>query len=180
MLLFVWHILATFTYVTEAKYSTPRLSQYVGAYMLPWFRQTWKLFAPEPPMMDLYMYYKVQFEDGTWSEWENPARPLIKEFQKNRFGTAGRRYAYDDITNRKLWYDKDKYKNHKDFPAILKTTWANKNAVKYYKNWAKKDYPNRKIKAIRFATLNLYFNKMEKRFEKKTLELECLFPVVDV
>ncbi|MBL4625495.1 MAG: hypothetical protein JKY42_10205 [Flavobacteriales bacterium] len=180
MLVAGWHTLATFVYVSDAKFNPAFLNRYVGAYMLPWFHQDWKLFAPEPPMMDLYMYYKVQFEDGSWSEWKNPARPLITEFQKNRFGTAGQRYAYQDILIRQLWDDCEKYENHEDYPEVLKTTWTNENVIKYYKKWAKQDYPNRKIVSLRFATLNLHFNELKNRNTQKKIELKCLFPIVDV
>ena len=36
------------------------------------------------------MYYKVQFEDKTWSDWRDPARPLIAKHQANRFGIDDR------------------------------------------------------------------------------------------
>ena len=147
---------------------------------MPWFHQDWKLFAPEPPMMDLYMYYKVQFEDSTWSEWQDPARPLIAKHQRNRFGIDDRRYALHDISLRLLYDDKIKYQNHEDHPEILKKTWANKNTVKYFKQWAGVNYPDQDIIALRFATVNVLFNPMKDKYKPRKIEIDNMYPVVYV
>ncbi len=177
---FFWHLFATIVYVTEARFTPAIFNRYVGAYMLPWFHQDWKLFAPEPPMKDLYMYYKVQFEDKTWSDWRDPARPLIAKHQANRFGIDGHRYVIHDMSLRLLYEDKVKYESHEDYPEILKTTWANKNAVQYFQQWSEIDYPNQNIIALRFATVNVLFNPMKDRYLARKIELDNLYPIVDI
>ncbi len=177
---FCWHLFATLVYVSDARFTPKFFNRYVGAYILPWFHQDWKLFAPEPPMMDLYMYYKVQFEDSTWSEWQDPARPLIAKHQRNRFGIDDRRYALHDISLRLLYDDKIKYQNHEDHPEILKTTWANKNTVKYFKQWAGVNYPDQDIIALRFATVNVLFNPMKDKYKPRKIEIDNMYPVVYV
>lgn len=176
ILIAFWHCIATVIYVSGGVFTSDNVNKVVGKYMLPWFQQDWKLFAPEPPMFDLYLYYKVQFEDGSWSDWSDPGRELIFEYQQNRFSTAGRRYAIQDILFRHLWDDVDRLRSHQNFPEVLRSTHTYESTVKYYEKWAESQYRDQEIKALRFAMVNVHFNNLDDRFEKKRVVVHCLFP----
>lgn len=67
MAFLVFHFVCTLTYSLE--WSPPnRLTAVRNQYMVPYFHQGWKLFAPDVPATQYELTYRYS-KDGAWSDW---------------------------------------------------------------------------------------------------------------
>lgn len=72
MFAFFMHFAFTLLYQLPVNESEVPLKRIAYRYSVPFFHQTWKLFAPDVPEYDVQMHYSVHLTDG-WSGWEDAA-----------------------------------------------------------------------------------------------------------
>jgi hypothetical protein len=67
----VMHFTLTLVYsIPDVKFPES-LKQASNNYMVPWFHQGWKLFAPDVPNYQVFLRYKVP-KEGKWGSWQEP------------------------------------------------------------------------------------------------------------
>ena len=87
---FSHHLIITILYLLPVNPMTNLYGSYVSQYMHPFFIQKWELFAPEPAIYSMRMYYRCQMEDTKWNDWKDSISGLIQAHQKNRFTYRGK------------------------------------------------------------------------------------------
>jgi hypothetical protein len=97
LICFVIHLLCTVLYNAPANPVTKHYQPLVLAYMEPYFMQKWLLFAPEPAVSDLKLWYRVKW-NNTWDHWIDPAEAVLKRHQHNRVTSSAKLlYVYGNI-----------------------------------------------------------------------------------
>jgi len=100
--LFVIHFVFTGIYVLPPKYFPKWIHQVVTGYMTPVFHQAWHLFAPDPPLKEKSLQYKVKGQEG-WSGWIDPTSELLLAHDRWRLGNANIRYRMHQNAAYRLW-----------------------------------------------------------------------------
>lgn len=91
------HLLCTVLYNAPLNPLTKHYQPLVERYMEPYFMQKWLLFAPEPAVSDLKLWYRVKY-NNTWNHWVDPAEPVLKRHQHNRITSSAKLlYVYGNI-----------------------------------------------------------------------------------
>lgn len=78
------HLLMTVLYLLPANVAKRSLGEKVQAYMEPLFYQNWHLFSPDPGISSTHMVVRCQNEDGQWTSWLEPNKPLQDRIDRNR------------------------------------------------------------------------------------------------
>jgi len=78
-------------YQSNGKYTPFYLNKIVGKYMLSFFHQDWKLFAPDPPTCHIRLSYQL-FNNNNWSDWQYFGEPILQRHLRNKFSSANLEY----------------------------------------------------------------------------------------
>lgn len=88
-LLTAWHILASFLWIApfsaNAREIVPGGQQTLSAYMLPFFGQSWSVFAPEPINGDYHFNVRALLSDGTETGWVSATDVELSMIRYNLF-----------------------------------------------------------------------------------------------
>lgn len=96
------HFLMTMIYVSP-KHNFPGWANQVSqAYMAPVFHQAWELFAPNPPLQEKAMQFRVH-SDGSWSDWMDSGVELLKQHDSWRLSNANIAYRMHQNAAYGLW-----------------------------------------------------------------------------
>ena len=157
--------------------------------MIPVFHQNWRMFAPEPPLWNIEFEYKVQMKDGTWSNWNNPKRYLIKKHQNTRFLYYGKEYTLylnlaKNLHGNYMVYRQKGFKNGLDNDSLerfIQVKWEDdayyKLAVQFFIAESEKKFGD----GIEKIAFRYVFNYPEPFHENIEKELEIIeFPVFDL
>lgn len=82
------HFLASALYVGPINPIQIRASRYTQGWLLPYFEQTWTLFAPDPISEDRGMLARFRCEDESVTGWVDVTTRHILTTQQNRFFPA--------------------------------------------------------------------------------------------
>lgn len=94
----------TVIYVSP-KHNFPGWANQVSqAYMAPVFHQAWELFAPNPPLQEKAMQFRVH-SDGSWSDWMEPGVELLRQHDSWRLSNANIAYRMHQNAAYRLWRD---------------------------------------------------------------------------
>jgi hypothetical protein len=77
MVAMVMHFALTLLYQLPVASELSPAKDLAYRYSVPFFHQTWKLFAPDVPEYDVQLVYSLHLPDG-WSEWHDAAGSLHK------------------------------------------------------------------------------------------------------
>lgn len=82
------HFLASALHVGPINPIQIRAHQYTQSWLLPYFEQTWTLFAPDPISEDRGMLARFRCEDESVTDWVDVTTKHIQTTQQNRFFPA--------------------------------------------------------------------------------------------
>lgn len=82
------HFLASALHVGPINPVQVRTQKYTQGWLLPYFEQTWTLFAPDPISEDRGMLARFRCEDGTVTKWVDVTTRHIRTTQQTRFFPA--------------------------------------------------------------------------------------------
>lgn len=96
------HFLMTVIYVSP-KHNFPGWANQVSqAYMAPVFHQAWELFAPNPPLQEKAMQFRI-YSDGEWTDWMDPGVELLRQHDSWRLSNANIAYRMHQNAAYRLW-----------------------------------------------------------------------------
>ena len=107
--LFVLHFVVVVLYVLPHSWFPEPVNTATYHYMVPMFHQNWSIFAPEPPLTNDRLYYRVQDESGTWSAWIDPGAELREKHETYRLTYHWKLYNIYETLGRNLhttWWRK--------------------------------------------------------------------------
>lgn len=87
--LFVGHFMILLVYNFSEHLLPMRFRYLTSHYVLPWFHQNLDAFAPEPPMDDIRLIYRLH-QDDSWSKWNDPVLTYLPAQWHNRLGYASK------------------------------------------------------------------------------------------
>lgn len=107
-----WHILASFLWIApysaNAREIVPGSQDTLNAYMIPFFGQSWSVFAPEPINGDYHFNVRATLADGSETGWVSATDVEISMIRYNLFPpragiqsnevASSYKDAYDSIT----------------------------------------------------------------------------------
>jgi Family of unknown function (DUF5819) len=79
------HFLASALHVGPMNPVQMRTQAYTQAWLLPYFEQTWTLFAPDPISEDRGMLARFRCQDGTITDWSDVTTKHVTAVQRTRF-----------------------------------------------------------------------------------------------
>lgn len=112
--LLLWHFAMTLVYISPRNFFNPFINTVSDAYMLPFFHQSWSLFAPDPPRYEKSLQYKVKVND-VWKEWIDPGSELLQKHDACRLSPDNILFRVNQNTAWRLWHDVEEV-----MPAVLK------------------------------------------------------------
>lgn len=192
ILLLLLHFFLISVYLTDGKFTPEKINSATNWYIRPLFHQSWKIFAPEPPLWNVSLVYRYQFNEGEWSRWKNPAYHWLIKHYSNRFSFYGKKFLIPVRIARGLFDSVQR-----NFPGVdilsvpleredlfeISETKEYKLAEKYLIQLSEEEYPG-KIKKIQFAYVAAYPVKFEERKkqnpEKKIKVLRFLEIMVQI
>lgn len=77
------HLLAMFLWISPNNALTDLVAKPLRAYALPWFQQSWSLFAPDPIKAGTYLEVRAVPEDYSESEWQTPSETELEGLHHN-------------------------------------------------------------------------------------------------
>lgn len=96
------HFLFTLIHVIPDSYFPDTINRVVKNYMMPVFHQGWNLFAPDPPLKEKSMVFRVKTDQG-WSEWLNPGAELLQQHDQCRLSNANIAFRLHQNAAYRLW-----------------------------------------------------------------------------
>lgn len=88
-----WHILASYLWIApyseNAREIVPGSQNTLTAYMIPFFGQSWSVFAPEPINGDYHFNVRATLADGTETGWVSATDVELSMIQYNLFPPRG-------------------------------------------------------------------------------------------
>lgn len=94
---FLHHVFCTVLHNAPVNPVSATYQNYVAAYMGPLFNQRWLLFAPDPAISDLKLWYRLK-ANNKWHSWLDPIEPILNKHQRLRFTyNAKLLYVYGNI-----------------------------------------------------------------------------------
>jgi hypothetical protein len=160
LLILSFHFLFIIVYLTDGKYSPEILNRATARYVQPLFHQSWKIFAPEPPLWNVRLVYRCQFTDSTWSKWKDPGCHWLLKHYSNRFSYYGKAYLVHAKIARELFNAATRIipaenllSGHAEKKELLKITETREYALaeKYLRTVSMENYPEQGISRIQFA-----------------------------
>ena len=110
VLLTGWHILASFLWIApyseNAREVVPGQQQTLSAYMIPFFGQSWSVFAPEPINGDYHFNVRATLADGTETGWVSATDVELSMIRYNLFPPRAGIQSSEVASNYKSAYDK--------------------------------------------------------------------------
>ena len=91
--LLLFHFIAVGLFVCPPNLVSVQARPWVHAYVVPYFSQSWELFAPEPANRNDVLHVRCHLrEDGTdrVTDWIDVKAPWIEARERNRFGVSSR------------------------------------------------------------------------------------------
>lgn len=70
--------------------------------MTPVFHQGWNLFAPDPPLKEKTLTYRVKTAEG-WSDWLNPGKELLAQHDQWRLSNANIAFRLHQNAAFRVW-----------------------------------------------------------------------------
>jgi hypothetical protein len=98
----LFHFGMTLIYISPKKFTPDFLDQLSQWYIAPVFDQSWALFAPDPPLREKELWYRILSESG-WSDWQNPGAALLEKHDAFRLSNASILYRINQNTAWHLW-----------------------------------------------------------------------------
>jgi len=96
-----FHFICSTIYLSNGKYTPLIVNKLVGKYMLTFFHQDWRLFAPNPPNCHIQWYVRY-ISNETSSDWIDLGAVLRKKHVSNRIGSSGFAYRAYQAMGRNL------------------------------------------------------------------------------
>jgi Family of unknown function (DUF5819) len=139
------HFVMIIIYVSPEQFFNQKTQQIARFYVDPLFTQHWALFAPEPPMKDIVIEYRL-INGNNETEWINPREKILELHNKNRFHSNSKLLRlnqhvgffllrdYKDIQEKKIIYQMGENKG----VTNIVNSFGYKTAVFYCKKHAKK------------------------------------------
>ena len=176
-LLFGHHVVCTVLYNAPINPLTGVYQIYVANYMDPYFTQKWLLFAPEPAISDLKLWYRLK-HNNKWESWLDPLEPILKKHQQRRFTyNAKLIYIYGNIardlnSRNVLTISSLPCKDNDSKCLQVKTDSVMRSpefslAIRYVKEDVAKSFPNKKNDSIQIMLIQLYPKQFSERLSKK-------------
>lgn len=81
----VAHFLATVVFLMPLSIVGVRFGSAAHRYIVPVFQQRWSLFAPDPPLQNVFLHFQCKQSDGAVSPWFDRASVLQEEHASYRF-----------------------------------------------------------------------------------------------
>lgn len=154
-------------------------------YVHPVFTQNFRMFAPNPPLYTIKLFYRCTFSAGEKSEWVNPGAGTLKKFQNVRMGNYAQQYGIYESIYRELKYadylswdllDGNSLSKQEQFER-LKKDGRYKLANRYFTEKAKEHFPNKKITHIDFVCADVIIPDMNNKFIKPEYKFST-YPVI--
>jgi hypothetical protein len=89
--LVVLHFVLIGALIAAPQMVPPPVQALAAAYLVPWFVQDWRLFAPSPDIRDYAVYARGEYRDGgplVRTPWISVLDPLLAAAQANRLAPA--------------------------------------------------------------------------------------------
>lgn len=144
----IFHFLMTAIYVTPRKYFPKWVNNLSIGYMWPAFHQGWSLFAPEPPVQEKMLEFRIK-TNGEWQPWISPGMKNLGDHEKMRPSRANISFRIEQNIAYWIWNEKEiaqGVKDHKggdfDVEKYLRPTRSYRAAVHYTTQWLKTNYPD--------------------------------------
>lgn len=96
------HFLVTLIYVTPNHYFPSWVNNVAHSYMSPVFHQAWDLFAPDPPLKEKSLKFRLKSE-GYWTDWIEPEKKLLQDHNQWRLSTANISYRLHQNAAFRVW-----------------------------------------------------------------------------
>jgi len=80
----LFHVAISLIFSFPEGFQSPVLQKMVFRYMFPFFNQSNRVFAPDPPLFTHHLKYSVK-KGGVWSNWKSMTDSLNKLHYKHRF-----------------------------------------------------------------------------------------------
>lgn len=143
--LLLWHFTMTLVYISPRNFFYPVVNTMSDAYMLPFFHQSWSLFAPDPPRYEKSLQYKVK-ENDEWKDWVDPGSALLIKHNAWRLSPDNILFRVNQNTAWRLWHDAEvvmpaALKRFPDTLSYLQQSRAFNTAVYYAKASYRKSKP---------------------------------------
>lgn len=84
------HVVVEGLYLLPLNPLTPKFQNYVHTYMEPLFQQHWQLFAPNPALYSLQLWFRCGDSNGASTSWFDPVAPLHAAHQRWRISAKGK------------------------------------------------------------------------------------------
>ncbi|MBV1858158.1 MAG: hypothetical protein KUG77_07070 [Nannocystaceae bacterium] len=81
----ILHFVATCVFLMPLSILGVHFGSTVNRYMVPLFQQRWSLFAPDPPLRNVFLHFQCEQENGEMSPWLDRASVLKQEHALYRF-----------------------------------------------------------------------------------------------
>ena len=84
-LVLILHFLATIVFLMPLSILGVHFGSVAHEYVVPIFQQRWSLFAPDPPLRNVFLHFQCEQEDDVVSPWLDRASVLQREHATYRF-----------------------------------------------------------------------------------------------
>lgn len=83
--LLIAHFLATLVFLMPLSIMGVHYGAPARSYIVPLFQQRWSLFAPDPPLRNVFLHFQCEQPDGSISPWMDRASVLQRKHASYRF-----------------------------------------------------------------------------------------------
>ncbi|MEM9023736.1 MAG: DUF5819 family protein [Bacteroidota bacterium] len=173
----VLHFIMTIIYVLPYEYRSGAWAKPVHYYMTPVFEQSWRLFAPEPPVKGYRFEYRVLDAKGNWSPWVDPGTELIAQHHRYRVSYHALAVeVYQSIPfNLQSSYERllDKVDTTIHDPEVIIQTYpAYQLAARYALDHAHASNPDVLIEAVQFRNALHQVDPQSQGYPAKPLRID--------
>ncbi|PWU19943.1 MAG: hypothetical protein C5B49_05095 [Bdellovibrio sp.] len=88
-----FHALMTLLLLLPPNPFSQQFKGVTGAYVKSFFAQDWRLFAPEPPTKNFYLWHRCRTQEG-WSGWQDMGEQLRRQMTGNPFSYRPKLYLF--------------------------------------------------------------------------------------
>lgn len=98
------HFSFTLIYSSEGKYTSPKINEITGRYILPWFHHNWQLFAPDPPICQpsLFERHKTKTNHNQ-TPWKLVGYHMLLKNQYYRTGWTSTFFRLNEQYSREIF-----------------------------------------------------------------------------
>lgn len=182
LLILSFHFLFVIVYLTDGKHTPEFFNRVSERYVRPLFHQSWKIFAPEPPLWNVLLVYRCQFTDSTWSKWKDPGHHWLLKHYSNRFTWYGKAYLIHTRIARELYNaavriipEENLLSGPAEKKELYRITKTREYALaeKYLRSVSMENYRGQRISRIQFAYLADYTVAFGERKSADTKKKYC-------